>query len=61
MYRHPNFFLPIYTFLSRVEREMSISMVNNVQDAMTMDPIDDDFLFMDNTVSDKICTVVKDD
>ena len=40
---------------------MSISMVNNVQDAMTMDPIDDDFLFMDNTVSDKICTVVKDD
>ena len=61
VYRHPNFFLPIYTFLSRVERKMSISMVNNLQDAMTMDPIDDDFLFMDNTVSDKICTVVKDD
>ena len=53
VYRHQSSFLPIYTFPSRVEREISISMVNNVQDAMTMDPIDDDFSFMDNTVSGK--------
>ena len=57
VYRHQSSFLPIYTFPSRVEREMSISMVNNLQDAMTMDPIDDDFLFMDNTVSGKTRTV----
>jgi hypothetical protein len=37
---------------------MSIDMVNNVQDAMTVDPIDDDlFSFMDNAVSGKTRTV----
>ena len=34
VYRRQNSFLPIYTFLSRAEREMSIGMVNNVHDAM---------------------------
>ena len=54
MYRHQNSFLPINTFLSRVEREMSSDMVNDVQDAMTVDQLDDAlFPFMDNTVSSK--------
>ena len=33
---------------------MSIDMVNNIYDAMTVDPIDDDlFSFMDHTVNGK--------
>ena len=37
---------------------MSIDMVNNVQDAMAVDPLDDAlFTFMDNTVSGKLRTV----
>jgi hypothetical protein len=37
---------------------MSIDIVNNVQDAMTVDPIDDDlFSFMVNAVSGKARTV----
>jgi hypothetical protein len=37
---------------------MSIDTVSNVQDAMTVDPLDDAlFSFMDNTVSGKTRTV----
>jgi len=50
--------LPSYTLPSRVEREMSIDMVNDVLDVMTVDPTDDGlFSFMDNTVSGKTRTV----
>ena len=50
--------LPSYTLPSRVEREMSIDMVNDVPDVMTVDPTDDGlFSFMDNTVSGKTRTV----
>ena len=37
---------------------MSIDMVNNVHDVMTVDPLDDAlFSFMDNTVSSKTRTI----
>jgi len=48
----------MYTLPSRVEREMSIDMVNDVLDVMTVDPTDDGlFSFMGNTVSGKTHTV----
>ena len=57
-YQHQYSFLPTYTLPSRVEREMSIDMVNDVLDVMTVDPTDDGlFSFMDNTVSGKTRTV----
>ena len=58
-YQHQYTFLLTYTLPSRVEREMSIDMVNDVLDVMTVDPTDDgSFSLMDNTVSGKTRTVL---
>ena len=53
-YQHQYTFLLSYTLTSRVEREMSLDMVNDVLDVMAVDLTDDGlFSFMDNTVSGK--------
>jgi len=55
VYRHHYSFLLTYTLQSCVEREMSIDMVNDVLDTMSVDPMDDGlFPFLDNIVSGKI-------
>jgi len=51
-YQHQYTFLLSYTLISRVEREMSLDMVNDALDVMAVDLTDDGlFSFMDNTVS----------
>jgi len=58
-HQHQYSFLLTYTLPSRVEREMSIDMVNDVLNVMTVDPTDDGLSsLMDNTVSSRTRTVL---
>ena len=54
VYWHQYSFLLTYTLQSCVESDMSIDMVNDVLDTMTVDTMDDGlFPFLDNIVSEK--------
>ena len=54
----PHFYNHSNSVTFQVEHEMSIGVVNNVQEEMTVDPLDDALISsMDNTVSGKTRTI----